>query len=312
MGSARRLHVNNRWGAVRYRNLYPGVDLIFLSTAVEQPEYNFELRPQADPNRWIRFPGATVSLNAAGALELRSDGEMVQQRLPVAFQGGATQQAVSCRYRLKRGVVRLRLDNYDPRQMLVIDPALNFSTYLGGPYFDAIYAVTADSSGNLYIAGETQSGSLPGGSLPPRSSRDAWIAKLNNTGSQLLYLTYLGGSANDSAKGIAVDALGNAFVTGITASTDFPTTSGAFSNTKLRNAGSVCRQAKCAWRIAVFDLSRRKWLGCRVRDCGRRHRRGVCRWPNRLCQFSGHCGSFSVFVSRRFIRLFRVQTERGG
>ena len=263
VGSARRLHVNNRWGAVRYRNLYPGVDLIFLSTA-GQLEYNFELRPQADPKQIrIRFPGATVSLNAAGALELRSDGEMVQQRLPVAFQGGATQQAVSCRYRLKRGVVRLRLDNYDPRQMLVIDPALNFSTYLGGPYFDAIYAVTADSSGNLYIAGETQSGSLPGGSLPPRSSRDAWIAKLNNTGSQLLYLTYLGGSANDSAKGIAVDALGNAFVTGITASTDFPTTSGAFST---QNSGT--QEAFVAKLNALGELQYSTYLGGSGSDAG--------------------------------------------
>ncbi|MGD0137115.1 MAG: SBBP repeat-containing protein, partial [Bryobacteraceae bacterium] len=161
-----------------------------------------------------------------------------------------------CRYRLKRGVVSLRLDNYDPRQTLVIDPALNFSTYLGGPFFDAIYAVTADSSGNLYVAGETQSGSFPGGSLPPRSSRDAWVAKLNNAGSQLLYLTYLGGSANDSARSIAVDPSGNAYVTGITASTDFPTTSGAFST---RNSGA--QEAFVAKLNPLGELQYSTYLG---------------------------------------------------
>ena len=83
-------------------------------------------------------------------------------------------------------------------QPLTIDPKLNFSTYLGGASYDAIYAIAADSAGNVYVAGETSSGSIPGGPLPARLSRDAWVARLNSSGSKLLYLVYLGGGANDS------------------------------------------------------------------------------------------------------------------
>ena len=142
---------------------------------------------------------------------------------------------MQCSYHLEHGNVTLRLGRYDPRRTLTIDPVLNFSTYLGGPGFDAINALTVDSTENIYVTGETSSTSLlPGGTQSLRASRDVWVAKLNSAGTQLLYLVYIGGSGNDSGQGIAVDASRNAYVTGMTNSTDFPTTSGAFST---RSAG---------------------------------------------------------------------------
>ena len=216
---------STRWERVRYREIYPGIDLV-LVTNVGQLEYTFEIRPGADPEKIrIRYSGATISLNGEGDLVIRLGRHQIEQRRAFAFQS----RTVQCSYDLKRNEVRLRLGRYDLRHPLTIDPALSFSTYLGGSSYDAIYALAADSGGNIYIAGETSSGTIPGGAAPPRSSRDAWVAKLNSAGTQLLYLIYLGGSANDSGRGIAVDASGNAYVTGVTASTDFPTTSGAFS-----------------------------------------------------------------------------------
>jgi hypothetical protein len=105
--------------------------------------------------------------------------------------------------------------------------ALAYSTYLGGSSYDLGYDIAVDSSGNAYVSGATESANFPGtGSSPIQSSlngaEDAFVAKLNATGTALMYSTYLGGSGLDGAVGIAVDSLGNAYVTGVTYSTDFP------------------------------------------------------------------------------------------
>lgn len=106
--------------------------------------------------------------------------------------------------------------------------ALLYSTYLGGDNSDYSNAIAVDPSGNAYVTGYTYSANFPtkaplqaGLALAP--STDAIVAKLNPTGSVLLYSTYLGGDFEDIASSIAVDALGNAYVTGYTISTNFPT-----------------------------------------------------------------------------------------
>jgi len=226
-------HTARRFDRLRYRDLYPGVDLVFL-TEGDRLEYNLELQPFAGfGNVRLRYTGANVALNPQGDLEIRAGAEVIRQHRPRAFQGDGRELA--CSYRRERtGEIALDVVGRDPREALLIDPTLNFSTYLGGPGFDVANGVATDSAGNFYLTGETSSGTMRGNSLPNRSSRDVWIAKLNSTASQVLYITYAGGSGNDSAKGIAVDSFGNAYVTGYTASTDFPTTSGALST---HNAG---------------------------------------------------------------------------
>ncbi|HSQ64282.1 MAG TPA: SBBP repeat-containing protein [Polyangiaceae bacterium] len=102
---------------------------------------------------------------------------------------------------------------------------LAYSTYLGGSSTDAAHAIGIDGSGNVYIAGSTQSTNFPTAS-PISSSNtggvDAFVTKVNAAGSALVYSTYLGGSAFDAANGIAVDGSSSAYVTGYTSSTDFP------------------------------------------------------------------------------------------
>jgi Beta-propeller repeat len=103
--------------------------------------------------------------------------------------------------------------------------ALVYSTYLGGRQDDYGFGIAADSSGNAYVTGETGSYNFPTANpLQPANGgvNDAFIAKLNPTGSALIYSTYLGGHGNETGYGIAVHS-GNAYVTGYTTSTNFPT-----------------------------------------------------------------------------------------
>jgi beta-propeller repeat-containing protein len=104
--------------------------------------------------------------------------------------------------------------------------ALEYSTYLGGSGRDTGARIAVDASGRAYVTGETDSTDFPTANALQAAFAgvaDAFVAKLDATGSALVYSTYLGGANFDSAGGIAVDALGNADVTGRTASTDFPT-----------------------------------------------------------------------------------------
>jgi Beta-propeller repeat len=115
---------------------------------------------------------------------------------------------------------------YDHSQPLVIDPVLVYSTYLGGSDYDVGQGIAVNSAGNAYVIGYTASTDFPTmNPMQPASGGppDAFVAKLNPTGSALIYSTYLGGSQYGVGQGIAVNSAGNAYVTGTTASTDFPT-----------------------------------------------------------------------------------------
>jgi hypothetical protein len=137
-----------------------------------------------------------------------------------------------------------------------LDPTganLVYATYLGGNNDDEAFGVAVDGSGNAYIAGDTFSTNFPthlplfpllNNGAPPNGSDDAFVAELNATATAFVYSTYLGGSFSDFANGIAVDASGNAYVTGETLSTDFPATPGSFqltcgTDTKCNAAGGA-------------------------------------------------------------------------
>jgi hypothetical protein len=122
---------------------------------------------------------------------------------------------------------------------------LVYSTYLGGTgnggYGDIGFGIAADAGGNAYIVGYTASPDFPttDDSLHvPLDGTNGFVTKLNHTGSVLVYSTYLGGSGYDYASAVTVDSAANAYVTGITYSTDFPTTPGAFQPTPPGTSGS--------------------------------------------------------------------------
>jgi hypothetical protein len=123
---------------------------------------------------------------------------------------------------------QLACERLEPRQML---SALSYSTFLGASSNDQAFAVAADAQGNSYVVGSTSSENFPttAGALDRSldGTTDAFLAKFRRDGT-FQWATYLGGSGNERAHGVAVDTAGNAYVTGRTDSADFPTTAGSF------------------------------------------------------------------------------------
>ena len=227
---------------IRYRAVYPGVDVEYYGRRGGL-EYDLRVAPGGDA-RAIRlgFEGVDrVEVDRQGDLVLHVAGGQIRQGKPRVYQeAGGVRQEVAGRYRL-RGPheVGMQVGAYDSRRPLVIDPVLSYSTYLGGSLSagggvgeDRGFSIAVDRAGNAYVTGFTTSINFPVTPGPfqttPGGGEDAFVTKLNATGSALVYSTYLGGNSNDEGKGIAVDGVGSAYVTGFTYSTNFPTTPGAF------------------------------------------------------------------------------------
>ncbi len=245
------------YGKVQYNDVYPGIDLIYYGNE-RHLEYDLVVGPGADPTRiLLAFQGADkLELDAQGDLVLHTAAGAIRQRKPVIYQevDGARRE-ISGGYVLKGAYrVGFQVAGYDSNRPLVIDPALFYSTYLGGSGDDFGVGIAVDASGNAYVGGQTFSANFPTtpGAFQTAfgGGRDGFVTKLNPTGSALVYSTYLGRAGDDGVVGIAVDASGNAYVTGFTSSTNFPTTAGAFQTTygggpddafvtKLNPAGST-------------------------------------------------------------------------
>ncbi len=115
--------------------------------------------------------------------------------------------------------------------------ALVYSTYFGGSVAGAI---AVDSAGNAYVGGSATTQQLPPSAGAYRSSGDgAFAAKLNATGSGLLFVTYLGGTVSGTTRGIAIDSTGNIYAGGTTYSRDFPVSAGAFHSTVANQSSAA-------------------------------------------------------------------------
>ncbi|HEX4963946.1 MAG TPA: SBBP repeat-containing protein [Thermoanaerobaculia bacterium] len=223
------------FGGVRYEQVYPGTDLVF-SGNDRRVEQSFFLAAGAEPRRIrLLYEGATAaSLGKEGELIVRTPGGELTADRPVAYQViDGERRPVECRYELlaqKAGApaVGFVLGAYDRKLPLVIDPVFENSTFLGGADSDNGSSVAVDGAGNVYVAGVTSSTDFPGtvspGGVQPANggSADGFVAKIDPTGTTLLYATYLGGDDLDSILGIAVDPAGNAYLTGFTFSSNFP------------------------------------------------------------------------------------------
>ena len=224
------------YAKVAYERVYPGIDLVYYGGSGSL-EYDFIVAPGADVGRIVlRFDGADVlRIGAEGELVVRSGASPIRWRKPLIYQNdGGRRRMVDGGYEI-RGAKRVgfRVRAYDRKRPLVIDPVLMYSTYLGGSSNENSTglssdlrksALTVDSSGNAYIAGNTESADFPvtgGAQASSRSGPDAFIVKLDAAG-KLVFSTYLGGSGTDRAYGVAVDASGAVYVTGRTQSANFP------------------------------------------------------------------------------------------
>ena len=226
------------YAKVRYHDVYPGVDLEYYGNQGGQLEYDFIVAPGADPSaitlrvRAVREPPQRIDRD--GDLVIAAKGGEMRFHKPRVYQPGVDSSLITHHSSLVQGRfvldarnrIHFALGPYDHTKQLVIDPVLSYSTYLGGSGNDYGYAIALDSYSNAYVTGQAASVNFPT-AQPLQSSlngmANAFVSKLNATGSALVYSTYLGGNGIDGGHGIAVDSLGNVYVGGITSSTNFPT-----------------------------------------------------------------------------------------
>ena len=219
------------YARVRYRDVYPGIDQVFYNDA-GRLEFDVVVAPGADASQiGIEYDGAkSARIDEKGNLVLATEGGAILMHNPGVYQIGKDGHRISidASFRLTGlGRATFLLSRYDTQQSLVIDPAIEYSTYLGGNSNEQGNGIALDSSGNAYVAGLTRSSDFP--TRNPISSHgygggisDAFVTKINAAGTALIYSTYIGGTNTDQANAIAVDSAGNAYITGSTLSTDFP------------------------------------------------------------------------------------------
>ncbi len=221
------------YARVRYRNIYPGIDLAFYGNQ-QQLEHDFVVAPGADPGRIsLSVAGAdALALSETGDLVLKTSSGELYLRKPFIYQDvDGVRRPVDGGYTLRGDQIGFQVASYDVTRALVIDPVLVYSSYFGGSGDDYGNAIAVDSTGSVYIAGATNSTdfplaspaqpafggggvSCPSDQVPNRLCYDAFVTKLNPVGNAVVYSTYLGDQGDDQAYGIAVDAAGNAYVTG--------------------------------------------------------------------------------------------------
>jgi len=225
------------YARVKYTELYPGIDLVFYGNQ-SRLEYDFVIAPGADPSAIkMNLEGVNkLRINSNGDLVLSVSGGVVQLQKPVVYQqvlGG--RHEIAGKYVLAgRHRVSFAISNYDRSQPLVLDPVLNYSSYLGGGGDDSGSGIAVDAQGDVFVTGTTFSADFPTtanafnkGPLTVNTKGAVFVTELNPAGTQLIYSTYLAGSGGDSALGIALDSSNKIYVTGQTFSIDFPTTSNA-------------------------------------------------------------------------------------
>lgn len=217
------------FGRVRASNVYPGIDVVFYGTRGEL-EYDLVLAPGVDPR------AIDVEIEGASSVDVLDDGEILVQSptgtfrhlAPAIYQESPSgRRSVAGRY-VARGPQRFGFDvaDFDPSLPLVVDPVITYSTLLFGESYEYGTDIAVDSAGHAYVTGYTESGTFPttDGSVQPyhRGQGDAFVTKFAPDGKTVIYSTFIGGSSFEIGFGIAADAAGNAYVTGMTGSSDFP------------------------------------------------------------------------------------------
>jgi len=241
----------HHYKAVLYQEVFPGIDL-YLYEHAGNFKFDFIVHPNSKPD--------TISINFeildTSQKWVPINPEIDENNIRIVHNHTKLDFYAPCAFQWVNGIlnkipIRLYYDNgvkfsipessYNPNYPLLIDPTLLAGTYLGGNNTDKIIDVKTDSAGNIYLVGETKSLNFPtsNGSLQTTYSGgditgDIFITKLNPTANNLLFSTFLGGSADDSATSIKIDEQRNIYITGITSSSDFPITTNAFQTS---NAG---------------------------------------------------------------------------
>jgi hypothetical protein len=225
------------YSRVAYRDLWPGIDLVYSGTG-SHLKYSFLVHPGGDPSSIrLMWRGADeLSLDSRGKLHVSTPVRTLTDDAPVSFQQrNGRRVEVPTTYRLDGRTYGFVPGSYDPHRRLVIDPAMLLSAgYIGGAARDIGDGIALDGAGAMYVTGTTFSthSTFPETVGPDLvyngGAVDAFVAKVDPSGTSLAYAGFIGGSGDESGTGIAVDSAGAAYVVGATDSTEgsFPVTGG--------------------------------------------------------------------------------------
>ncbi len=282
---------------VLYPQVYDGIDLSF-SLAEDRLKYEFLILPGADPReiRMVYEGVETIGIDErSGALLIGTPLGTLLDDAPLAFQGtAASQDEVPCGFRVYgSGELSFTLGEYDRSLPLVIDPGLEFSTYIGSNQEERMGSMSVDEKGNVYICsitGPVSAGDFPvtpGAYKTTSHGNDGIVLKLNSTGTRLEYSTFIGGdkggNAYDFLYDIDVDDQGNAVATGMSWDQTFPTTSGVIS----RTLSGVQDAILCKLNHNGSDLLFSTFIGGSGNDAGRQ----VTWMPDGRIMVNGNTGS---------------------
>ena len=225
---------------VVYRGLYPGIDLTYQGHD-GMLKYEFVVAPGADPSQIeMVYRGAdSLEVDEAGDLIISTPWGDLKDHKPLVYQlVGKKKVEINADFAVKGTSVGFTVGSFDQDLPLIIDPGLVYSTFLGGNNKTYGISIAADAGGCAYVTGSTYSTDFPTtegaycrhecNSDEDFIISDVFVAKFNPAGGALVYATYLGGHWFDDPYSIAVDSNGCAYITGITLSSSFPTTTGAY------------------------------------------------------------------------------------
>ena len=211
-------------------------------------KYDVIIPPNTDINNLkIEINGQNgLNVTKENKLTINSELGNIEQRNLYAYQlDDGVKRKVNCNFKIfDNNKVGFDIGTYNKSLPLIIDPLI-YSTFIGGAAYDDGWTIALDTLNNTYIAGTTGSANYPTTSGAYKTSFtgggsfDAYVTKLNPTGTSLIYSTYLGGNDIDYGLGINVMPNGEAVVAGKTASTNFPVTSGAFQTSNGGGASDV-------------------------------------------------------------------------
>ena len=213
------------FGEVRYDNVYAGIDVVYRLNE-GQLEYDFVVAPGADPSVIaMTMDGVTARISASGKLQAETPLGKVSQSIPAVYQMvDGKRQLIDGSFEITAaGHIGFSLAEHRNDHPLVIDPVVEFSGYVGGNRSDAGYKLQEKPNGNLVLLGGTTS--LFEVIQTPsdlRVSDDVFLAELDRTSGDLLWVTVLGGFRNDASQNFRIDSAGNSVVVGYTSSFDFP------------------------------------------------------------------------------------------
>ena len=230
------------YSKIRLLEVYKGIDLVYYGNK-NRMKYDFVVKSGENPSHIVLkydmgdTVGDALSINTSGELVIKTPLGEIRESKPYAYQKvNGKELAVDIQYNIFDGAANtfgFKIGTYNSEYDLYVDPELAYSTFLGVNSEHINNKIAIDSSGNVYITGYSQSPDYP---VTPGAydtslesgHGDAFVTKLNASGTALVYSTFLGGGGSDAGDDIAVDGAGNAYITGGTYSSDYPITPGAY------------------------------------------------------------------------------------